>query len=109
MNPPFNEDLVDDKKRVSRGWISWMLAVAGGGKITQPAVGASPATYRNTTIFRQQAILTVNALSSLQISRDNINFYTLSTILGTPVTLFPQDYLKISYAGAAPTLTVIPI
>lgn len=109
VNPPFNEGLVDDKKLVARGWVTWFLAATGGGKITQPAVGSSPFTYRNTTIGKQQAILTVNALSALQISRDNVNFYSLSTTLGTTVILFPGDYLKITYGGSAPTLTVIPV
>ena len=109
MNPPFNEDLVDERKRVNRGWISWFTGVAGGGKITQPVVGGSPFTYRNTTIFKQQAILTGNALSALAISRDNATFYALATTLGMPVLLFPGDYLKITYGGSAPTLTVIPV
>lgn len=114
MNPPFVEDLYDEKKKVSRGWINWFQITAGAynGKpssnITQPAVGASPFTYHNTTPYRQQTVLTVNALSALTISRDNSTFFTLSTTLGTPVTLCPGDYLKITYAGAAPTLTVIP-
>jgi hypothetical protein len=109
MNPPFVEDLTNKANKVSVPWISWFQFATGGGKVSQPAVGGSPFTYHNTTIFKQQAILSVNAISNLQVSRDNSTFYTLSTTLGTPVTLFPGDYLKITYGGSAPTLTIIPI
>lgn len=111
MNPPFNEELIGpgSKKTVSIPWISWFQFSTGGGKITNPVVGGSPFTYKNTTIVRQQAILTVNAISNLQVSRDGTNFFTVSTVLGTPITLFPGDILKITYGGSAPVLTVIPI
>lgn len=105
MNPPFNDDITDDKKRVTRGWVSWFQFQTGGGKVTQPAVGGSPFTYRNTTQIRQEALVTGGTVSSVQFSRDNINFYTCP---GNQTVMLPGDYLKITWSGL-PTLTIIPI
>ena len=109
MNPPFVEDLVSKQGKVSIPWISWFQFSTGGGKISQPTVGGSPFTFKNSTIVRVQAIITVNAVTAVQISRDGTNFFTVSTTLGIPITLYPGDLLKITYAGAAPTLTIIPV
>jgi hypothetical protein len=106
MYPPFNSDVIDERKRVASGWISWFLSVTGGGKVTNPALSASPATYQNTTNGRQQAFISAGTVTSVALSRDNSTFYTLPASIAV---LLPGDYLKITYPGAAPTLTVFPI
>jgi hypothetical protein len=104
-NPPFNENIIDDSKRVARGWITWFTSVSGGGAVSTPTVGASPFTYKNGTIIRQQVLVTGGTVSSVQLSRDNSTFVTLPA---NQAVLFPGDYLKITYT-VLPTLTVFPI
>jgi len=109
LPPPFHTQIVSDTKKVSKEWTSWFQGVSGGGKVFQPSVGGSPYVYQNTTQVRQQAIVSVNTITGLALSRDGTNYYAMSTVLGNAVVLFPGDYLKITYGGSAPTLTIFPI
>jgi hypothetical protein len=108
IQPPVYEALIDDAKRVAHNWVSWYQSVTGGGKVSQPTVGASPFTYHNVTNVRQEIVLTGGTVSSVQFSRDNITFYTVSSSQGIPIILSSGDYLKITHTGA-PTMTVIPL
>jgi hypothetical protein len=105
MNPPFNDDLIDQAKRVSRGWVAWFTSVTGGGKTSTPTVGASPFTYKNVTQVKQQVFVTGGTVSAVAISRDNVTFLTLPA---NQAILFPGDYLKITYT-VLPTLTIYPV
>jgi len=105
LPPPFHTQIVSDTKKVSKEWTSWFQGVAGGGKITQPTVGASPFVYQNTTNIRQQVIVTGGTVSATAVSRDGTNYYTLAV---NQAVLFSGDYLKITYT-VLPTLTVIPV
>lgn len=105
MNPPFVQALVDNINHVGREWITWFQFATGGGKATQPAVGGSPFTFQNTTLYRQQATVTGGTVASIQYSRDNSNYFTLTS---NHIVLYPGDYLKITYS-VLPTLTIFPV
>jgi hypothetical protein len=75
---------------------------------TAPAtqvVGASPYTYTNASMARQQILLSAGTVSLIQLSRDGTNFYSTGQTAGV-VILNPNDKLRITYT-VAPTMIVI--
>lgn len=75
---------------------------------TAPAtqvVGASPYTYTNATMVRQQVLISAGTVSAIAVSRDGTNFYSTGQTAGV-VILNPNDKLRITHT-VAPTMIVI--
>jgi hypothetical protein len=107
MIPPFLQDIVDDQKKVNRGWITWFTAAAGSAaKVITTSLPATTVAYQNGTLFRQQIIWSGGTVSAVGFSRDNATYYTLP-VAGS-VVLGPGDYIKLTYS-VAPTFTVVPL
>ena len=104
MNPPFNENIAGQEK-VARGWVTWFLSVAGGGKISTPSI-ATTVPYQNTTSSRQQVIYTGGTVSAVAFSRDGVTYYALPT--AGVVVLAGGDYIKLTFT-VLPNFTVVPI
>lgn len=79
---------------------------------TQPTVGASPFIYQflGTSATQQgpvQAHIS-GTVSLVELSRDGVVYFTVASTAPTLVPLSVGDFLRITYPGAAPVLTVIP-
>jgi hypothetical protein len=73
--------------------------------ITNIAVGASPFTYQNTSNYDAKVIVQIGTVTSIEYTRDNVNFYNVGVVAGL-FGLSPGDRLRIIYA-AAPTMRYI--
>lgn len=80
-------------------------ATAGPSQaVTAITVGASPSTWHNTTGFNVVVSVNGAAGDTYTLSRDNATFYQVGTGANLSVVVPRGDYLKTTYAGAAPAL-----
>lgn len=68
--------------------------------------GATPYTYRNLDMIREEVRITGGAVSNIAHSRDNVTFGTIASATGERVVLEPGHAIKVTYTpGAQPTMT----
>jgi hypothetical protein len=68
---------------------------------------ASPYTYRNTSGYPVDVIVSGGTVTSTAFSRDNTTFYTIGLSNGM-FALSPYDSLRVTWATVAPTMTLVP-
>lgn len=88
------------------GSITVGLAQPTPGPLTPITVGASPFTYKNTTQYAVDVMISGGGISKLLFTRDGTTFYNTGSYYGM-FTLSPNDQLKVYYV-TAPTMTLIP-
>jgi hypothetical protein len=72
--------------------------------VTNPSVGASPATYTNTSSGMQQVVVVGGTLTVVTVTRNGTG--ASAGVVTDIVMLNPTDSLTITYS-VAPTLSVI--
>lgn len=73
--------------------ITWLMS----GLIITPTIWTSPYIYKNTTWNNLILSITWGTISIIEISRDNITYYTTAVATNTFVVLGINDYVKITY------------
>jgi len=75
--------------------------VGGSNKsaISTISVGSSPFVYQQTTYNLASVIVSGGVVTSIEISRDNTNWYNVGLTSGQ-FTLNKNDYIKITYTTA---------
>lgn len=101
-------NVVNVWKAVSATWIEIDLDRVKQLWVITPTVWASPFTYQNTTWRPIILSITWWTISQVAYSRDNTNYYQTSGATNTILTLWINDYCKITYT-VAPTMKVFTI
>jgi hypothetical protein len=74
--------------------------------VTTISIGASPFTWQNTSAYNVKVLINGGILTSVGISRDNVNYYFAGT--GTYMELSPGWYVKVAYTLIPGTMVAIP-
>lgn len=106
--PPFFIPLTAEASlNYSPSWKGYLLAldkaVNGTQDPPQNITGTSPLTLQNSVSCVQMILVDGGSGVAVSYSQDNSTFYPIT---GGQFTLFPGDYLKISWTSA-PTITRI--
>ena len=97
-------------------WLGWFMQLVNVFKPTQGrtlgaptsgSAGTSPYAYQNTANFEIDVTVQGTGTSKIEFSRDGSTYYDTGATNGM-FRLSPLDYLRVTWATSAPTMTAIP-
>lgn len=94
-------------------WLMWFAQLAdvlnlpNSPGVSAITLGASPAVYQWLGGGQATIALDGNLTTKVEFSRDGVTYYTVGTNSGM-YNLSQGDFLRITYTGAGPAVTLIP-